>query len=66
MCAAAPSFPGFDFEANKGYPCPRHKLALAGYGPSAIHRRSWAFMDYLAWTGVPRYVAPSPQGTLFD
>ena len=21
----------------------------AGYGPSAIHRRSWIFMDSLAW-----------------
>ncbi|MFP3905984.1 MAG: ribonuclease HII, partial [Acidimicrobiales bacterium] len=38
MRAQAPAFPGFDFEANKGYPCPRHKLALAGYGPTSIHR----------------------------
>ncbi|MFP4511682.1 MAG: ribonuclease HII [Acidimicrobiales bacterium] len=66
MRALAPAFPGFDFEANKGYPCPRHKLALAGYGPTSIHRRSWVFMDHMPWTGVPRHVAPDPQGSLFD
>lgn len=49
------SFPMYNFAANKGYPCPLHKAALAGYGPSAIHRRSWAFMDHLPWTGVPRF-----------
>jgi ribonuclease HII len=45
----ADSYPGFDFDRNKGYPCPRHKLALKGYGPTAIHRRTWAFMDGLPW-----------------
>jgi hypothetical protein len=35
-------------------------------GPSAIHRRSWVFMDTLPWTGVPRHVRPDPQGALFD
>lgn len=62
----AGDFPGYDFEANKGYPCPRHKLALAGYGPTSIHRRTWAFMDALAWTGVSRTRPPTAQGSLFD
>jgi ribonuclease HII len=66
MREASPDFPGFDFDGNKGYPCPRHKLALAGYGPTSIHRRSWVFMDSLAWTGVPRTVPASAQGSLFD
>ena len=66
MRAEAASFPGFDFEANKGYPCPRHKLALAGYGPTSIHRRSWVFMDGLAWTGVRRVEPVTAQGRLFD
>ena len=48
----AASHPGFDFELNKGYPCPRHQLALRGYGPTSIHRRSWAFMDSVPWLGV--------------
>jgi ribonuclease HII len=62
----APNFPGYNFAANKGYPGPRHKAALAAMGPTTIHRRSWAFMDHLPWTGVARYVRPDPQGTLFD
>jgi len=57
-------FPGFDFEFNKGYPCPRHRAALQGYGPTAIHRRSWVFMDTLTWTGAKR-LPPGGQTTLF-
>ena len=43
-----------------------NRQALRGLGPSAIHRRSWAFMDDIPWTGAVRYVRPEPQGTLFD
>lgn len=50
----AEAFPAFDFDANKGYPCPRHQMALQAYGPTSIHRRSWAFMDNMAWTAVRR------------
>lgn len=64
MRAKASSHPGFDFELNKGYPCPRHKLALQGYGPTSIHRRSWVFMDALSW-GVKR-LPPGGQAALFD
>lgn len=62
----AASYPYYNFEANKGYPGPRHKAALHHWGPSAIHRRSWVFMDHLPWTGVPRYHRPDAQGVLFD
>ena len=62
MRAAAQDHPGFDFERNKGYPCPRHQLALAGYGPTAIHRRSWAFMDSVPWLGCR--LAPAGDGQL--
>jgi ribonuclease HII len=65
MRAEAEHYPGFDFEHNKGYPCPRHKAALQWYGPSAIHRRSWVFMDTLAWTGVKRAVPIGGQLGLF-
>lgn len=53
MREEGPHFPGYDFELNKGYPCPRHKAALRAYGPTSIHRRTWVFMDHLVW-GVPR------------
>ncbi|HSF85610.1 MAG TPA: ribonuclease HII [Acidimicrobiia bacterium] len=66
MRELAPHYPYYVFEANKGYPGPRHKAALQHWGPSTIHRRSWVFMEALPWTGVPRYVRPDPQGTLFD
>jgi ribonuclease HII len=65
MRGAARRFPGYDLEFNKGYPCPRHRAALAGWGPTSIHRRSWAFMDDLCWSGIERYRRPDPQGTLF-
>ncbi len=58
---AAPEFPGYNFEANKGYPCPVHKANLQAMGPSAIHRQSWVFMDHLMWNGLTRYERPEPQ-----
>jgi ribonuclease HII len=51
MRGEAPHFPAYDFELNKGYPCPRHKMALRAWGPTSIHRRSWVFMDHLIWGG---------------
>jgi ribonuclease HII len=55
MRAAAQHYPHWSFDTNKGYPCPVHKTALQGYGPSAIHRRTWVFMDnFVPWPGVPR------------
>ena len=60
MRAEAPHFPGYDFEYNKGYPCPRHKMALQAYGPTAIHRRSWVFMEHLSFgvAGARRVLRP--------
>lgn len=66
MGRLAEDYPWWWFDHNKGYPCHRHKASLRGMGPSAIHRRSWVFMDGLPWTGVPRYFRPDPQGCLFD
>lgn len=61
----ADHYPAFDFERNKGYPCPRHKLALKGYGPTPIHRRSWVFMENLPWL-AQRLEPVSAQGRLFE
>ena len=55
MREEAEHFPRWNFEANKGYPCPIHKAGLQAWGPSAIHRRSWVFMDYLPWNGLERH-----------
>lgn len=65
MCDEAEHYPAYWFESNKGYPGPRHKAALQWLGPSAIHRRSWAFMDGLMWPGIRRYERPQAQQQLF-
>ena len=57
----ADEYPGYNFASNKGYPCPIHKAALQAWGPTTIHRRSWAFMDSLVWNGISRYRRPEPQ-----
>jgi ribonuclease HII len=49
MRAEAPNYPPYQFQDNKGYPCWRHKMALQAYGPCAIHRRTWVFMEALSW-----------------
>jgi ribonuclease HII len=61
MREIAEDFPGYNFEANKGYPCPIHKAALQAMGPSSIHRRSWVFMDHLMWNGLERHHRPDDQ-----
>ena len=53
MREESPHFPAYGFDRNKGYPSPVHQAALRGYGPSAIHRRSWAFVRDLPWCGQP-------------
>jgi ribonuclease HII len=64
MRAWSEDYPLWHFDTNKGYPCPLHKTALQGWGPSAVHRRSWVFMDhYVPWPGL-RIVRPE-QPTLF-
>ena len=62
MRAEAEHFPAYDFDLNKGYPCPRHKMALRAWGPTSIHRRSWVFMEHLPWGG--RAPAPVQQALL--
>jgi ribonuclease HII len=55
MAEEAEHFPHYGFESNRGYPAPAHRCALAAYGPSAIHRRSWVFMESSLWGGLPRH-----------
>ena len=64
MAQEARRYPGYWFASNKGYPCPRHKAALAAWGPCAIHRRRWVFMDGLRWTAVPRIQPPPDDSQL--
>ena len=36
------SYPHYGWASNKGYGCPAHRRALAEYGPTPLHRRSFA------------------------
>jgi ribonuclease HII len=68
MRRLAEDYPWWWFEDNKGYPCPRHKASLQGVGPSAIHRRTWVFMDHTPWGGrlaTAAERAAALQGELF-
>jgi ribonuclease HII len=49
MRALSPSFPAFDFHRNKGYPSPVHRRALDGNGLTSLHRRSWSFVEEMAF-----------------
>ena len=42
MIAAAERYPYYGWERNKGYPSAEHKQALREYGPTPLHRRSFA------------------------
>jgi len=42
MLSAALRFPGYGFEAHKGYPSAIHRNALIALGPCPIHRFSYA------------------------
>jgi ribonuclease HII len=45
MARYAKRFPHYGFEAHKGYGTKAHYEALALYGPSPIHRRSYLHLD---------------------
>jgi ribonuclease HII len=55
MRELASDYPVWSFDTNKGYPCHWHRTALQGYGLSAIHRSSWAFVDnFVPWISLDR------------
>jgi ribonuclease HII len=62
MAEEAVHYPAYEFDTNRGYPAPRHQYALQAYGPTAIHRRSWIFMEGLPWFSRP---AEPAQTSLF-
>jgi ribonuclease HII len=47
MAEEAEHYPWYAFERNRGYPTPAHKMALATWGCTPIHRTTWAFVDGL-------------------
>ena len=54
MQSVAASYPEYGWEKNKGYPTPAHRSAVARFGPSALHRKSFSLLP------------ENPQGVLFE
>jgi ribonuclease HII len=42
MCEWDPIFPEYGLASHKGYSTPKHLAALREYGPTPLHRRSFA------------------------
>lgn len=42
MIAAAAAHPEYQWHSNKGYGCPKHLSALRDFGPTPLHRHSFA------------------------
>jgi ribonuclease HII len=61
----ATELPWYSFDSNKGYPCPKHRATLQALGPSSQHRRSWAFMEKLPWSGIKGCDSAAAALTLF-
>jgi len=49
MRALAGHYPVYGFDEHMGYATPRHREAIARFGPSAIHRRSFASAAYVSY-----------------
>ena len=58
MRAAAEDYPDYGFERHKGYATPTHLAALQRFGPTPLHRRSFA--------PVATAHAATTSGELFD
>lgn len=49
MAALDDELPWWGFADHVGYPSPRHRAALAAWGPSRIHRVTWRWAEGLPW-----------------
>ena len=45
MKQLAEQYPQYGWEKNKGYPSPAHRAAIAAWGPSPLHRRTFRLLD---------------------
>jgi ribonuclease HII len=47
MTELADQYPAYGFEQHKGYPTQAHQQAIQQFGPSPVHRKSFAFIEEL-------------------
>ena len=62
MMRMAEKFPGYGFEAHKGYPTPEHLLAMDRHGLSPLHRRSFISIRTRAELEAAAYASQSTRG----
>lgn len=62
MCELAGRYPQYGLDHHMGYATPRHREAIATYGPTPIHRRSFASASYAAFADAARVAAPVVPG----
>ncbi len=62
MRALAGRYPDYGFDEHMGYATPRHRAAIARFGPSAIHRRSFASAAYAAYAARGQATLTAPEG----
>jgi ribonuclease HII len=54
-------YPEYGFARHKGYPVREHRIALKKFGPSPVHRRSFAAVrDVLGLPPLPPWPKPEP------
>jgi ribonuclease HII len=46
MCRLDACYPGYGFAGHKGYPTAAHVAALRALGPSPVHRKSFAPVQF--------------------
>ena len=59
-------YPDYDFPQNKGYPSPKHRLALETKGATFFHRRTWGFMKDVPSTGASYIKKIEAQTNIFE
>tara|TARA_B100000676_G_C18078349_1_gene849305 strand:+ start:724 stop:1410 length:687 start_codon:yes stop_codon:yes gene_type:complete len=59
-------YPDYDFSQNKGYPSPKHRLALESKGATFFHRRTWGFMKNIPPIGAPYIKKIEAQTNIFE
>jgi ribonuclease HII len=62
MVALHEEYPDYGFAQHKGYGTPEHQEALARFGPSPHHRRSWAPIRALLNPSVIAGLVPATHG----
>lgn len=45
MLKMAQTYPGYDWEGNKGYPTKKHRAAIATLGVTPLHRKTFRLLD---------------------